>query len=104
MDRAIAILSGMLSAMICGYWIDHGLRNLSYPRSVTGEATIIVAFTISIVLWGLPLVVTLIARLSRRNSDDFSLWRVFWRTQATMYAISLGLWILCLNVCTQTGR
>lgn len=103
-DQAIAILSGMLSAVTCVYWIDHGLRNFSHPRSITGEAAIVVAFCITIVLWGLPLATTLIARLLRKRRFDFSLWRVFWRTQATMYAISLGLWILCLSVCTQTGR
>ncbi len=104
-DRVIGIGLGILSALICGYWIFSALPLLGVPRTVAEEITVYVSGVITALLWGPPILVTAMFTLSMSNKHQLRYrWRIFWQTQAIMYALSIGSVLLCSGVCTVSGR
>lgn len=103
-DRAIAIGVGMITALICGYWILSAVPVLGVPRTISEEITVIFAGLITLWLWGPPLFVSAIYRPADvTRGTAVSRYRVFWQTQSLMYALSIGLHLLCLGICTAPG-
>lgn len=97
-DRALALGIGGLSACICGYWIVIALQatgGFAYERELPKLIAVVLTFW----FWGPPIIAVLIANSRHPPKKETSRWRVFWQTQAVMYAISLGLTLLCTITC-----
>lgn len=89
-DKCLAYVTGGVGAAICGFFLINIEPGLS----------VFVAALVFGWLFGPPLIRVSIASAKSDTTRNSSLWRVFWQTQAVMYAVTLALFVLCLGVCT----
>ncbi len=92
-DKCLAYITGGVGATICIFF----LVNLEPGLNV------IVAGLVFGLLFGPPWVRVSINSPKPGEKPAISLWRIFWQTQAVMYAITLGSFVLCLGVCTPSS-
>ncbi len=98
-DRWLAFGIGGFSAVICGYFIfvaTQASGGFAYER----ELPVLVAGVVTGWLWMLPILAVIVGDPRRKKQGMLvSPWRLFWQTQAIMYAVSMAFYLLCLATC-----
>lgn len=89
-DRIVACITGSIGLMICGFL----LINLEPALKVIGAVVTFGWF------WGPPLIGVALYQSQPIKVRKISPWRIFWRIQAIMFALTFSFMMLCIAVCT----
>jgi hypothetical protein len=99
-DLVLAFVTGGLSFAVCGFFFVMFIEAWLWPIP-EAHAWMVLYFSffgtciVTAWLWGPPVIV--IRFFATKFTKPIPAWRIFWQTQAIMYALSIGLFILCFG-------